>query len=206
MDVSNQQCLTPNEGNSDIKDNRTQRLSGENRLSFGDPAGYFQSWSLLSIKAISTIRSFLEPRAETVGRRKKGVRKVTLMPKHFHCYLVQKTESVFHPAKLASGANYPVGWVQMPHSVRNGGVGALGKGKDGGGSRERSRPGVKPLRSVQRRTEAACRRDLTQHLLQSTSSWQPPSTPTAGAAVGRWAGFRLTWTQTKPICVVLHGS
>lgn len=42
-----------------------------------------------------------------------------LMPKQFHCYLVQKTESVFHPAKLASGANYPVGWVQMPHSVRS---------------------------------------------------------------------------------------
>lgn len=43
------------------------------------------------------------------------------MPKQFHCYLVQKIESVFHPAKLACGANYPVGWVQMPHSVSGGG-------------------------------------------------------------------------------------
>lgn len=62
-----------------------------------------------------------------------------LTPKHFHCYLVQKTESVFHPAKLASGANYPVGWVQMPHSVRSvcvcwgrGGQWARAKTKGGG--------------------------------------------------------------------------
>lgn len=58
-----------------------------------------------------------------------------LMPTEFHCYLVQKTQwnAVFHPAKLASGANYPVGWVQMPHSVRGvgGAEGAWGKGKNG---------------------------------------------------------------------------
>lgn len=51
-----------------------------------------------------------------------------LMPKQFQCYLVQKTGSVFHPAKLASGANYPVGWVQMPHSVRSVG-GCTGQGQ-----------------------------------------------------------------------------
>lgn len=49
--------------------------------------------------------------------------------KQFHCYLVQKIESVFHRAKLACGANYPVGWVQMPHSVSGGGD------RDGGAQR-----------------------------------------------------------------------
>ena len=70
-----------------------------------------------------------------------------MTPTQCHCYLVQKTHwnAVFHPAKLASGANYPVGWVQMPHSVRSeGGEGALGKGKDWGGSGECSHPGVQP--------------------------------------------------------------
>lgn len=50
--------------------------------------------------------------------RKEG-RGQYAMATHLHCYLVQKTQwnAVFHPAKLASGANYPVGWVQMPHSA-----------------------------------------------------------------------------------------
>lgn len=32
----------------------------------------------------------------------------------------------FRPAKLAWGANYPVGWVQMPHSGSGGGEVAMG--------------------------------------------------------------------------------
>lgn len=55
-----------------------------------------------------------------MGDRERG-QEIVVMPEEFHCYLVQKIESVFHPAKLACGANYPVGWVQMPHSVRSGG-------------------------------------------------------------------------------------
>lgn len=60
---------------------------------------------------------------QTVGEVRKG-QQAMLMSTQFHCYLVQKTHwnAVFHPAKLASGANYPVGWVQMPHSVRRGGL------------------------------------------------------------------------------------
>lgn len=44
---------------------------------------------------------------------------------------MQKTHSnaVFHPAKLASGANYPVGWVQMPHSVKTEGRRGIGQGQ-----------------------------------------------------------------------------
>lgn len=55
-----------------------------------------------------------------MGDRERG-QEIVVMPEEFHCYLVQKIESVFHPAKLACGANYPVGWVQMPHSVMSGG-------------------------------------------------------------------------------------
>lgn len=90
------------------------------------------------------MRSCLDSHRQTAVRGQEAM----LMPTQLRCYLVQKTESVFHPAKLASGANYPVGWVQMPHSVRSGGggEGALGKGKDWGGSRERTHPGVHPPR------------------------------------------------------------
>lgn len=85
------------------------------------------------------------------GEEERG-QEATPMPKQFNCYSVQKTESVFHPAKLASGANYPVGWVQMPHSVRSGGghdgVGVCthrARAKTEEGSREHSRPGVESL-------------------------------------------------------------
>lgn len=81
------------------------------------------------------------------------VNTLLLMPTQLHCYLVQKTHwnAVFHPTKLASGANYPVGWVQMPHSVKIGGgmkrywARAKTEGGGEGGSREHSHPGVRSL-------------------------------------------------------------
>lgn len=87
-----------------------------------------------------------------------------LMPKQFHCYLVQKTESVFHPAKLASGANYPVGWVQMPHSVRS------ARGCTGQGQRLRGVEGaltprcaVSVLVSLWPQGQSHCRAEASSH-------------------------------------------
>lgn len=150
-----------------------------------------------------------------------------LLPTQFHCYLVQKTQwnAVFHPAKLASGANYPVGWVQMPHSLRSGeGEGALGKGKDLGGSRERSHPGVQSPRlfrfDLRVRATAEPRLFLTCiypacFLFKDalfTAGTEPGATqyshnhpPVANEQLD-WLNkrLRLTRTQTKPICVFLH--
>lgn len=143
-----------------------------------------------------------------------------LMPKQFQCYLVQKTGSVFHPAKLASGANYPVGWVQMPHSMRSVG-GCTGQGQKTWGvgwSGERSRPGVRAPRLCRFHLRAGATAAsflsfflfITNNpsaLLQSTSSWKPPSTTTAirwwPTSRLHWFNKRLglTWAQTKPICV-----
>lgn len=133
-----------------------------------------------------------------------------LMPTEFHCYLVQKTQwnAVFHPAKLASGANYPVGWVQMPHSVRGvgGAEGAWGKGKNGvrlgGGGDEAVSPrcAVSTLVSLWPQGQSFYRAETCPHLdlpscsffkiivicsftclnalLGPISSWEPPTTTT----------------------------
>lgn len=162
------------------------------------------------------------------GKQERG-QEAMLMPKQFHCYLVQKTESVFHPAKLASGANYPVGWVQMPHSVRS------ARGCTGQGQRLRGVEGaltprcaVSVLVSLWPQGQSHCRAEASSHwdftqlgfffvrfFLQRTpmlfcSRLQAGSHPVQPqpSAGGRWADFnkrlRLTWTQTKPICEFLH--